>query len=53
MHLAELRGFDWQKTREIVLTIDPKLFKELGGKKTAEKKEKLHTLKPEQKKETG
>jgi IS5 family transposase len=31
-------------------TVDPKLFEELGGKKTADKKEKLHTLKPEEKK---
>lgn len=31
-------------------TVDPKLFEELGGKKTADKKEKLHKLKPEQKK---
>ena len=30
--------------------VDPKLFEELGGKKTAEKKEKLHTLKPDEKK---
>ena len=30
--------------------VDPKLFEELGGKKTADKKEKLHTLKPEEKK---
>src|SRR3972149_1117478 len=29
---------------------DPKLFEELGGKKTAYKKEKIHTLKPEEKK---
>jgi len=33
-----------------VETVDPKLFEELGGKKTANKKEKLHTLKPEEKK---
>ena len=33
-----------------VETVDPKLFEELGGKKTADKKEKLHTLKPEEKK---
>src|SRR5659263_226349 len=30
--------------------VDTKLFEELGGKKTADKKEKLHTLKLEQKK---
>jgi transposase len=30
--------------------VDPKLFEELGGKKTADKKEKVHTLKPEEKK---
>ena len=35
---------------EEIETADPKLFKELGGKKTADKKEKLHTLKPEEKK---
>ncbi|MEN8265311.1 MAG: IS1182 family transposase [Nitrospirota bacterium] len=35
---------------EEIETVDPKLFKELGGKKTADKKEKLHTLKPEEKK---
>jgi IS5 family transposase len=29
---------------------DPKLFEELGGEKTADKKEKIHTLKPEEKK---
>ncbi len=29
---------------------DPKLYEELGGKKTADKKEKIHTLKPEEKK---
>jgi IS5 family transposase len=29
---------------------EPKLFEELGGKKTADKKEKVHTLKPEEKK---
>jgi len=29
---------------------DLKLFEELGGKKTAHKKEKIHTLKPEEKK---
>src|SRR5659263_642319 len=31
-------------------TVDTKLFEELGGKKTADKKEKLHTLKLKQKK---
>ena len=35
---------------EEVETVDPKLFEELGGKKTADKKEKLHTLKPNEKK---
>jgi transposase len=30
--------------------VDPKLFEELGGKKTADKKKKLYTLKPEEKK---
>jgi IS5 family transposase len=35
---------------EEIETVDPKLFEELGGKKTADKKEKLHTLKPEAKK---
>jgi len=30
-------------------TIDPKLFEELGGKKISDKKEKLHTLKLEEK----
>ena len=35
---------------EEIETVDPKLFEELGGKKTADKKEKLHTLKPEEKK---
>src|SRR3989304_777585 len=30
--------------------VDPKLFEELGGKKIADKKEKIHTLKPEEKK---
>ncbi len=29
---------------------DPKLYEELGGKKTADKKEKIHTMKPEEKK---
>ncbi|NOR49194.1 MAG: IS1182 family transposase, partial [Methanosarcinaceae archaeon] len=35
---------------EEIETVDPKLFEELGGKKTADKKEKLHTLKPDEKK---
>ena len=35
---------------EEIETLDPKLFEELGGKKTADKKEKIHTLKPEEKK---
>jgi len=35
---------------EEIETADPKLFKELGGKKTADKKENLHTLRPEEKK---
>jgi IS5 family transposase len=35
---------------EEIETIDPILFEELGGKKTADKKEKLHTLKPDEKK---
>jgi IS5 family transposase len=35
---------------EEIQTVDQKLFEELGGKKTANKKEKLHTLKPEEKK---
>jgi IS5 family transposase len=35
---------------EEIETVDPKLFEELGGKKTADKKDKLHTLKPEEKK---
>ncbi len=35
---------------EEIETADPKLFEELGGKKTADKKEKLHTLKTEEKK---
>jgi len=35
---------------EDIETVDPKLYEELGGKKTADKKEKLHTLKPEEKK---
>jgi len=35
---------------EEIETVDPKFFEELGVKKTAYKKEKLHTLKPEAKK---
>ncbi len=35
---------------EEIKEVDPKLFEELGGTKTAEKKEKLHTLKPDEKK---
>jgi IS5 family transposase len=35
---------------EEVENVDPNLFEELGGKKTADKKEKLHTLKPNEKK---
>jgi len=35
---------------EEIETVDTKLFEEMGGKKTANKKEKLHTLKTEQKK---
>jgi len=35
---------------EEIETVDPKLFEELGGKKTADKKEKIHTLKLEEKK---
>src|SRR3989337_1351692 len=35
---------------EEIETVDPKIFEELGGKKTADKKEKIHTLKPEEKK---
>jgi len=35
---------------EEIEKIDPKLYEELGGKKTAEKKEKIHTLKLEEKK---
>lgn len=35
---------------EEIETVDPKLFEELGGKKTADKKEKLHTLKSAEKK---
>ncbi len=34
---------------EEIETVDPKLFEELGGKKATDKKEKLHTLKPEAK----
>ncbi|MDO8727925.1 MAG: IS1182 family transposase [Candidatus Methanoperedens sp.] len=35
---------------EEIEKIDPKLYEELGGKKTADKKEKIHTLKLEEKK---
>jgi len=35
---------------EEIETVDPKLFEERGGKKTADKKEKLHTMKLEEKK---
>jgi IS5 family transposase len=35
---------------EEIETVDPKLFEELGGKKTAGKKEKLHKLKSEARK---
>jgi IS5 family transposase len=35
---------------EEVEKLDPKLYKEMGGKKIAEKKENVHTLKPEEKK---
>ena len=35
---------------EEIEKVDPKLYEELGGKKTADKKEKMHTLKPEEKK---
>jgi IS5 family transposase len=35
---------------EEIENVDPKLYEELGGKKTADKKERLHTLKPEEKK---
>jgi IS5 family transposase len=35
---------------EEIETVDPKLFEELGGKKTVDKKEKIHTLKLEEKK---
>lgn len=35
---------------EEIKEFDPKLYEELGGKKTADKKEKIHTLKPEEKK---
>jgi IS5 family transposase len=30
--------------------VDPRLYEEMGGKKAADKKEKVHTLKPEEKK---
>lgn len=35
---------------EEVEKVNPELYEELGGKKTADKKEKVHTLKPEEKK---
>lgn len=35
---------------EEIEKVDPKLYEELGGKKIADKKEKIHTLKPEEKK---
>jgi hypothetical protein len=35
---------------EEIKEVDPKLYEELGGKKTADKKEKIHTLKTEEKK---
>jgi hypothetical protein len=35
------------RARQEIETVDQRLFEELGGKKTADKKEKLHTLKPE------
>src|SRR3990170_1648359 len=35
---------------EEIETVDQKLFEELGGKKTADKKEKIHTMKLEEKK---
>ncbi len=35
---------------EEIEKVDPRLYEELGGKKTADKKEKMHTLKPEEKK---
>jgi len=35
---------------EEIEKVEPKLYEELGGKKTADKKEKLHTLKTEEKK---
>jgi IS5 family transposase len=35
---------------EEVKKVNPELYEELGGKKTAYKKEKVHTLKPEEKK---
>jgi IS5 family transposase len=35
---------------EEIEKVDPRLYEELGGKKTADKKERLHTLKPEEKK---
>ena len=35
---------------EEIKKVDPKLYEEMGGQKTADKKEKIHTLKPEEKK---
>ncbi len=35
---------------EEIEKVDPKVYEELGGKKIADKKEKIHTLKPEEKK---
>jgi len=35
---------------EEIEKVDPRLYEELGGKKTADKKEKIHKLKPEEKK---
>jgi transposase len=35
---------------EEVEKVNPELYEELGGRKTADKKEKVHTLKPEEKK---
>jgi transposase len=35
---------------EEIEKVDPRLYEEMGGKKIADKKEKVHTLKPEEKK---
>jgi IS5 family transposase len=35
---------------EEIEKVDPRLYEEMGGKKAADKKEKVHTLKPEEKK---